>query len=87
MRWVSSLKLNGIEEGINDIAVVRGIVMHGAPYVSESFIKGNGRLGRSQGCPAVPEELCKPIINSIKGGSCFFMFYPDSSYLNRSVLL
>ena len=82
-----SMKLKGIESGINDIAEQRGIVMHGAPYVCESFIKENGRLGRSQGCPAVPQELCEPIVNSIKGGSCFFMFYPDSSYLKKSVLL
>ncbi len=82
-----SMKLKGIENGINDNAEQRGIVMHGALYVHESFIKQNGRLGRSQGCPAVPQELCEPIVNCIKGGSCFFMFYPDSTYLNKSTLL
>lgn len=82
-----SMRLKGIEKGINDVAEQRGIVMHGAPYVCESFIKQNGRLGRSQGCPAVPQELCEPIVNSIKGGSCLFMYYPDSSYLRKSVLL
>ena len=71
-----SLKLKGIEKGINDIAETRGIVVHGASYVSESFINNFGRLGRSQGCPAVPIELCTPIINSIKGGSCFLCFTP-----------
>ena len=81
-----SLKLNGVENGINDIAMQRGIVMHGAPYVSKSFIERYGRLGRSQGCPAVPEELCSPIVNSIKGGSCFFMYYPDCSYFSKSEL-
>jgi hypothetical protein len=82
-----SMRLRGIEVGINDIAEQRGIVMHGASYVSESFIKQNGRLGRSQGCPAVPQELCESIVNSIKGGSCLFMFYPDSNYLKKSLLL
>jgi hypothetical protein len=82
-----SMKLRGIEDGINDNAEHRGIVVHGASYVRESFIKQTGRLGRSQGCPAVPKELCEPIINSIKGGSCLFIFYPDSIYLNRSKLL
>lgn len=81
-----SMKLKGIEKGFNDMAEQRGIVLHGAPYVSEQFINEYGRLGRSQGCPAVPEELCKPIINSIKDGSCFFIFYPDSGYLRKSVL-
>jgi hypothetical protein len=82
-----SMKLKGLEKGINDIAEERGIVMHGASYVSESFIKEYGRLGRSQGCPAVSEKLSAPIINSIKDGSCFFMFYPDSSYYKQSVFL
>lgn len=82
-----SLKLKGIEKGINDVAEERGIVIHGAPYVSEKFINEFGRLGRSQGCPAIPEELCSPIVNSIKEGSCFFMFYPDSTYFRSSELL
>jgi hypothetical protein len=79
-----SLRLKGVEEGINHHAEQRGIVMHGASYVSESFIRKNGRLGRSQGCPAVPEEECQHIVNSIKEGSCFFIFYPDSGYFSRS---
>ncbi len=81
-----SLKLKGAEKGINDIAEDRGIVVHGASYVSESFINQFGRLGRSQGCPAVPEELCEPIVNSIKGGSCFFIFSPDKRYIKKSAL-
>lgn len=80
----TSMRLKGVEEGINDIAEQRGIVMHGASYVSESFIQQHGRLGRSQGCPAVPESLCKPIVEIIKEGSCFFMFYPDNNYLKHS---
>lgn len=82
-----ALRLKGIEKGINDIAEERGIVVHGAPYVSESFIKKVGRLGRSQGCPAVPAALCTPIVNSIKEGSCFFIFYPDSDYFKKSQFL
>ena len=79
-----SMRLKGIENGINHLAEQRGIVMHGAWYVSETFIRRYGRLGRSQGCPAVPEEDCIPIVYSIKEGSCFFVFYPDSNYFNRS---
>lgn len=82
-----ALRLKGIEKGINDIAEARGIVVHGAPYVSESFIKKVGRLGRSQGCPAVSSALCTPIVNSIKEGSCFFIFYPDNDYLKKSQIL
>jgi hypothetical protein len=76
-----------MEKGINDIAENRGIVMHGASYVSQNFIHQFGRLGRSQGCPAVSEELCLPIINYIKGGSCLFMFYPDKNYFQKSSLV
>ena len=79
-----SMRLKGLEKGINDDAENRGIVMHGAIYVSESFIKSCGRLGRSQGCPAIPQELCLPIINYIKNGSCIYMYYPDSKYLKLS---
>jgi len=82
-----SMRLKGIETGINDNAEQRGIIVHGARYVHESFIKQTGRLGRSKGCPAIPQELCKPIVNTIKGGSCFFIFYPDSTYLKKSALL
>jgi L,D-transpeptidase catalytic domain len=72
-----SLKLDGLEKGINDNARERAVVVHGADYVSESFIKGNKRLGRSQGCPAIPVELNEKIINVIKDKSCLFIFHPS----------
>ncbi len=81
-----SMRLIGIEKGINDDAEKRGIVMHGADYVSEHFIKQCGRLGRSQGCPAVPKEICTAIVNFIKEGSCFYMYYPDQHYLKYSAM-
>lgn len=79
-----SMKLKGLETGTNNLAEQRGIVLHGASYVSENFIKQNGRLGRSLGCPAVPEEECAAIVSKIKEGSCFFVFYPDSNYFKNS---
>lgn len=72
-----SLKLDGIERGINDNARLRGIVVHAADYVSESFIKNNHRLGRSQGCPALPEELSNEIINTIKDKTCLYIYHPS----------
>jgi hypothetical protein len=68
-----SLKLYGLDRGVNDNALKRSIVIHGAPYVSEDFIRKNGRLGRSQGCPAVSEELSASIIALIKGGTCVYI--------------
>lgn len=82
-----SLKLKGCEKGINDNADKRAIVVHGADYVSESFINQNGHLGRSQGCPAVPEELSEKIINTIKNGSCMFIYAPSKKYFKQSAIL
>lgn len=73
-----SLRLDGLEKGINDNARNRGVVMHAADYVSASFIKNNKRLGRSQGCPAVPIGLSKEIITIIKDKSCLFIYHPKS---------
>lgn len=82
-----SLRLDGLEKGVNDNARARGVVMHAADYVSNSFIKNNSRLGRSQGCPAVPAEISKEIINVIKDKSCFFIYHPSrvSKFGTRSI--
>lgn len=82
-----SLKLDGLEMGINDKARTRAIVMHGADYVSAEFVRKYGRLGRSFGCPAVPQELSKEIIQTIKGGSCLFIYVPKTSYLSDSPII
>ncbi len=82
-----SLKLEGLEKGINDNAMERSIVMHGAPYVSEGMIKIKGYLGRSWGCPAVPEKYSKPIIDKIKNGTCMFIYANNSMYLHHSKIL
>lgn len=73
-----SLKLDGLEKGKNDNARKRYVVIHGADYVSEKFIKAHNRLGRSQGCPALPVELSDDIINTIKNKSCVFIYYKNS---------
>jgi hypothetical protein len=82
-----SLHLEGLEKGFNDNAYKRDIVMHAADYVNETIIRAKGWIGRSWGCPAVPEQLSRPIIDKIKGGTCLFIFGADKKYLLRSSML
>jgi hypothetical protein len=82
-----SLRLDGLEKNINDNARARAVVMHGAPYVDQSHINSMGFIGRSWGCPAIPVSLHKAIINTIKGGSCLFIYSPSASYQHASSLI
>lgn len=82
-----SLKLDGLEKGINHLARRRHIVIHAANYADESYIKKYGRLGRSFGCPAVPKENYRNLIEMVKGGTLLFIYHPDVDYLNNSLIL
>ncbi|WP_242919424.1 murein L,D-transpeptidase catalytic domain family protein [Pontibacter liquoris] len=77
-----SLRLNGMDPKYNSNAMQRAIVVHGADYVSENFVKQYGRLGRSLGCPAVPLEFSKAIINTIKDNSCLYINGADQNYMS-----
>ena len=81
-----SLKLDGLEPGINDAARERTIVMHAAHYVTAD--RAERRLvGRSWGCPAVRPKVSRELIDAIKGGSLLWIYYPDESWLRRSTYL
>lgn len=82
-----SLQLQGIEQGINDKAKERAIVIHGADYVNETLIKKQGYIGRSLGCPAVPTDKVNQIIQTIKGSSLLFIYAPNKIYSTKSVVL
>jgi hypothetical protein len=82
-----SLYLDGMDSEFNNNARARAIVIHGADYVSEDFIRTNGRLGRSFGCPALSTESYKTIIETICNGSCLFIYFPDEEYLKKSTVL
>jgi len=82
-----SLKLDGVEKGYNDNMRERAVVMHEAEYVSENWIKTYGRLGRSQGCPALPVEISKQVIKTIKDRTPIFAYFNDDQYLRSSVYL
>ena len=82
-----SLRLDGLDVGFNDRAVERAIVMHGAPYVSEDFVRAQGRLGRSWGCPALREAVARDVIDRIKGSGLLFGYYPSDEWLQSSAFL
>jgi hypothetical protein len=81
-----SVKLDGLEPGINDRARDRTIVMHSAHYVSEDRAEQH-LIGRSWGCPAVRPAISKDLINAINGGSIVWIYYPDSNWLQQSTFL
>jgi hypothetical protein len=83
----TSLVLKGVEMGINDKAEERAIVLHGAAYANQGFVNQHGYLGRSLGCPAVPNSQVKEIIQAIQGASCLFVYAPNKQYLQKSVLI
>jgi hypothetical protein len=82
-----SLILDGLEKGFNDNALKREIIMHGAEYATENFIRKTGRLGRSFGCPSLPPDLIKPVVETIKEGTCFFIYQQNQQYISHSRLL
>lgn len=72
-----SLRLIGLEPGINNNALDRAIVVHGADYVSEQFVRQYGRLGRSHGCPALPTEMVEPFVKATAKGTLIFIYHPE----------
>ena len=82
-----SLILEGLERGINDKVKARSVVIHGASYADPEVVEKGGRLGRSQGCPAVPQHMTIPIINTIKGGTLLFIYGNDKTYIRSSSVL
>ncbi len=79
-----SLRLHGLETGINDRAFERTVVVHGAWYVSAEHVGRWGRLGRSWGCPALPVGQAQPVIDAIKDGTLLFAYYPETSWLGAA---
>jgi hypothetical protein len=82
-----SLRLSGLEHGINDNAYRRDIVVHGAWYADPTVIRKYGQIGRSWGCPAVSEKTIRPLINTIKDNTLVVAYYPDRHWLNHSTFL
>ncbi len=82
-----SLKIEGMEKGINDNAERRAVVVHGADYLGDNYLNRKDVSGRSWGCPAVPSNESQEIINTIKDGSVMFIYHPSTQYLKRSRII
>lgn len=82
-----SLRIDGLEPGFNDNARDRALVIHAAEYVDPTWIERQGRIGRSQGCPAVRPEVAQQVVDSLKDGQFMFSWYPDQEWLQASALL
>ncbi|HZV24140.1 MAG TPA: murein L,D-transpeptidase catalytic domain family protein, partial [Luteimonas sp.] len=82
-----SLRLDGLEPGINDHARDRALVMHGAWYVDPRLARTQGRIGRSLGCPALRPTVAHALIDTLKQGQLLFAYYPDARWLRESPLL
>jgi len=82
-----ALRLKGLDKGFNDHAYARAIVMHGADYANEEYIDRYGRLGRSWGCFAMPENIFRHVIDTVKNDSLIFSYYPSESWLHHSYYL
>ena len=80
-----SLRMDGLEPGINDQARERAIVIHGADYVNPLWSQRQGRIGRSQGCPAVRPAVAKQVIDKLKGGQFMYSWYPDRRLAKSSL--
>lgn len=81
-----SLRLQGLEKGVNDKSMERAIVIHAAAYVNDSDARTKGRIGRSWGCPAVRPEISRRLIETVQGGTLVLAYYPDRSWLRNSKL-
>lgn len=75
-----SLRLDGMDKQFNSNARSRAIVVHGADYVSQGTINALGRLGRSQGCPAVAQQYANTVINATAGKTVLFIHKSDPAY-------
>jgi hypothetical protein len=82
-----SLKLDGVDNGYNDKAMRRNIVLHGCTYVGDEYLENFGATGTSLGCPALPAAISSRIIHRVRGGSCFFIYHPTQDYLDHSTVI
>ncbi|MFI8480089.1 murein L,D-transpeptidase catalytic domain family protein [Pseudomonas sp. NPDC078700] len=79
-----SLRMDGLEPGLNDLARERAIVIHGASYVDPNLIRSQGRIGRSLGCPAVRPEVARMVVNKLSGGQFLFAWHPKARWAQQS---
>jgi hypothetical protein len=82
-----ALKIEGLEQSFNDKADERNIVIHGSNYVGAGFLSHSPINGRSFGCPALPQQETGKVIETIKDGTCLFIYHPSKNYIEKSKVL
>ena len=82
-----SLRLDGVDNGYNDMAMRRNIVLHGCSYVGDDYLDNFGATGTSLGCPALPAAISGQVIRAVRGGSCLFIYHPTQEYLDHSTVI
>ncbi len=75
-----SLRVHGLEPGINSNAFSRAIVFHSAWYATPRFAEAHDYLGRSWGCFAVNPKYSHYIFSKIKGGSFVFAYAESENH-------
>ncbi len=82
-----SLKLYGLDKGLNDNAASRHVVIHGTRHVSETIAKRRHRVGHSLGCFGLSEKIAPQVIDNLKGGTLLFAYYPSKQLQTKSTFL
>lgn len=70
-RHGTSMRLSGLDEDNNN-AESRAIVVHGAAYANPDMIEKFGKLGRSEGCFALPEDNLMEVLARLGPGRLLF---------------
>ena len=82
-----SLRLDGLEDGINDQVRSRAIVIHSDLYAADRFAENHGRMGLSWGCQVIDPDQIEAFVDTVEGGSLLYSWYPDDDFIATSTYL
>ena len=82
-----SLRLDGLEDGINDQVRPRAIVIHSDAYAADTYAQSHGRMGLSWGCQVIDPTRIEAFVDTVEGGAPVYSWYPDDDFLSTSTYL